>query len=200
MGDNYYYIITGLPFLLSDFENQKIDYDSIKEQIYEELSSKDRRLVDWLEFGLNTNNISSHFYNAVKTSKSNFISNYFSFDRSFRNTQVEYLSKKLGKSSEAYTVGVVNENFEEKSKVISALEEKNILDKEMKSDLIRWNKINELTVFEYFSIDVILAFLTKAKIIQRWSIMNKETGSEFFKKLVDEVRGTFSKEDIKDLK
>ena len=54
-----------------------------------------------------------------------------------------------------------------------------------------WEKISSLTLFNYFDINVILAFITKLNIVARWFRLDEQTGREMFKKLVDEVRGTF---------
>ncbi len=39
--------------------------------------------------------------------------------------------------------------------------------------------------------NVILSFILKLHIIDRWHILDEQTGREMFRKLVDEVRGTF---------
>ena len=39
--------------------------------------------------------------------------------------------------------------------------------------------------------DVILAFLAKGQLINRWNKLDRKAGEELFKKLVDEVRGTY---------
>ena len=54
-----------------------------------------------------------------------------------------------------------------------------------------WEKIGNLTTFNYFDIDAILGFITKLNIVARWYKLDEQTGREMFKKLVDEVRGTF---------
>ena len=53
------------------------------------------------------------------------------------------------------------------------------------------NMLDELTVQHYFDMDVILAFILKLHIIDRWHLLDEQTGREMFRKLVDEVRGTF---------
>ena len=50
--------------------------------------------------------------------------------------------------------------------------------------LIKWCII-------YFDINVILGFLCKLHIVSRWAMLDEQTGREMFRKLVDEVRGTF---------
>ena len=56
---------------------------------------------------------------------------------------------------------------------------------------MKWGKINELTVFDDFDMEAILAFVAKLKIVDRWLTLDEEQGKEMFKRLVDEVRGTF---------
>jgi hypothetical protein len=66
-----------------------------------------------------------------------------------------------------------------------------ILSRERGIDDLMWEKIDALTLFNYFDIDVILAFITKLNIVARWFKLDELTGREMFKRLVDEVRGTF---------
>ncbi len=60
-----------------------------------------------------------------------------------------------------------------------------------KMDLLKWDKASEITLMDYFDMDAILAFLVKAKMVQRWSELDPQMGEELFHKLVGEVRGTF---------
>ena len=46
--------------------------------------------------------------------------------------------------------------------------------------------------FHYFDLTVILGFIVKLKIIDRWMKLDEATGREMFRELVDEVRGTFA--------
>ena len=52
-------------------------------------------------------------------------------------------------------------------------------------------KISELTTFNYFDLDAILAVIAKMSIIERWRALDPETGREMFQNLIDETRGTF---------
>ena len=46
---------------------------------------------------------------------------------------------------------------------------------------------------DFFNIDVILAFLAKGYLVDRWLKLDADKGKHLFRKLVDEVRGTFDK-------
>ncbi len=189
--NNYHYIIAGLPELVPDFEVQEFSYPDMQSAIVSQLSAKDARLVEWLEFGLESHNMSHHFYSAAKRSKNNFILEFFKFEQLLRNTQVQFLAKQTGKKGEDYFIGEYSTEFEEYNKILSVFRTENIIERERLIDRLRWEKISEIVTFEYFSINVILAFLAKAKIIERWNRLDREEGAKLFRELVSEVRGTF---------
>lgn len=189
--DNYVYLIAGFPDLILDFTNQKISAEQFMSDIRANCAKRDERLLDWLEFGFREENLNNHFYRAVKGSRSHFLKEYFTFDHNLRIMQVAYLVKKYGIENRDNSASIDDTDFEESSSIASALEKENILEREQLLDKIRWDKISEITVFDYFNIEIVLAFLAKVKIVQRWCALDKTKGSELFKQLVSEVRGSF---------
>lgn len=194
--ENYHYIIAGLPELVLNSDNKGFSYDSVKESIYHSSSNKDRRLIEWFEFGNIEENLSPHFYSAAMRSKNRFIRLYFALDLEIRNRKVDFVAEKLGKESSNYKIGICNKvdlNFtqEQIQKLNEIFANKNILEKEQMLDKFKWDYINGLYPYGVFNMDVILAFLAKGKLIDRWNKLDSETGRQMFQKLVDEVRGTF---------
>lgn len=189
--DNYHYIIAGLPELIPDLGNQQISYADVSERIISNLSSKDRQLVKWFEFGSKPENLNPHFYNNVTRLKSRFLNEYFSLDRNIRNAQVRFLAAKESFDECKYTIGDVDTSYEEYPQLLQIFETPNIFERELQLDKFKWNKISDLTMYHYFDMDVILAFLAKAKIVKRWLDLDKESGAKLFEELVNEVRGTF---------
>ncbi len=197
--NNYYYILTGLPFITSSFDSKDFDYSSISTEIKSMLSAKDIRLVEWLEFSFSEDNLGSHYYRQAGLSTNLFIKNYIPFDNQLRNIMVSLLAKTHNKKADDYMVGELDIELDEYKAITNAYATKNIIDREKQIDRIRWEKISEIVNFEYFTINNILAFLAKAKLIDRWSKMDNEQGAILFKQFVDEVRGTFkgiNKEEI----
>lgn len=190
--DNYHYIIAGLPDLVPEFGTQQFSYETFSQQITGQLSKKDGRLVDWLEFGSVRENLSSHFYLAAARCKNPFISQYFPFDCKLRNAQVRFLAKKEGKDEKGYLVGDFDNEFDEYPRLVQIFDNPNVIEREQAMDKLRWAKISEISTFHYFDIDVILAFLAKGKIVQRWLDMDKVVGAKLFEQFVQEVRGTFT--------
>lgn len=189
--NNYHYIICGLPDLMPEFESKAFSYDKLSEVIREKLSSKDIALLDLFESGYKEENLSKEFYEEMAKSKNRFVSLYYDFDRTLRNTKVSYVSKELSKNPEDFYVGEFNDKYEEYPKVISVFKTKNIIEREKSLDRLVWDKISTINTFQYFNMDVILGFMAKAKLVERWSKLDKEEGKIIFKKLVEEVRGTY---------
>ena len=90
-----------------------------------------------------------------------------------------------------YIIGEVETSYEEYPQLLQIFETANIFERELQLDKFKWNKISDLTMYHYFDMDVILAFLAKAKIVKRWLDLDKESGAKLFEELVNEVRGTF---------
>lgn len=202
--DNYHYIIAGLPDLILNADNKSFSYDTIRDAIYFSSDPKDRRFIDWLEFGGREENLNSHFYNAAFKCKSPFIREYFALDLRIRNMKVDFIKNAEKKEADntykiiphhtSHTGSGFTAEEEEKLRHIFGTE--NILEKEQMLDKFKWDFISAFNGYGKFNMDVILAFLAKGKLIDRWNKLDKKTGEEMFKRLVDEVRGTFKGIDL----
>lgn len=194
MANNYHYIIAGLPELFLNAENKGFQYEQFRAPIVEQLSQRDLKLVELLEEGLNADNLSEEFYAKVFSSKrgeNRFLRFLFAMDLAIRERIVEFISPQ---NAEQYLVkhSQVEEPSEEfKAQLNSTLAMTNIIERELSLDRLKWEEINNYLTFEYFTINNILAILAKAKIIDRWSNLDRAAGMELFRKFVDEVRGTF---------
>lgn len=193
--ENYHYIIASLPELAINADNKNFSYDSVREFILESCTGKGKRFIEWFDFGTNEDNLSSHFYNAVFKCKNNFLKNYFALDLEIRNRKVDFVSNKMGTDADMYRISIDNPILNLSQTELNQLNEifatKNVLEKEQKLDKFKWDFINTINPYGEFNVDVILAFLAKGKLIDRWNKLDKETGEELFQKLVNEVRGTF---------
>ncbi len=188
---NYHYIITGLPDIVFEAEGKAFSYTEVRDSLYELCSEEDQKLIDQLELGFDEAKLDAGFYAEAAYSKSRFIREFYEFDKEFRNIKVSHLAEQLSVEAGKYLVGEVDNFFEDREKIIAILNGKNIIEREKSIDKLIWDKVNSITAFDFFNVEKILAFLVKARITDRWCAMDKEKGSEFFKKLVDEVRGTF---------
>ena len=194
--DNYVYIVASLPEIAVSYEGAPFDYAAVKEQIVELLSEKDQQLVELFEEGFDENTLGAEFYAKAAESKNRFIREYFDFDARLRNMKVAYLAKRLGKDGDAYFVDMPEADFEEYQQIKDILENADFVLREQKMDELKWEKASDIARMDYFNMNAILAFLAKAKTVQRWAELDKEKGEEMFRKLVKEVRGTFDNKSL----
>ena len=194
--DNYVYIVAGLPELTSGFESTGFNYAAVKESIMELLSEKDQQLVELMEEGFDESTLGADFYAKAAQSKNRFIREYFDFDGRLRNMKVDYLAKRLGKKGEDYVVELPEADFEEGKQILDILADADFVEREQKMDELKWEKASDIARMDYFNMNAILAFLVKAKTVQRWAELDAAKGQEMFKKLVQEIRGTSANLDL----
>ena len=157
---NYHYIIAGLPELVLNADNKGFSYDSVRESIYWSSDEKDRRLIEWFDFGTNEENLNPHFYRAAMNSRNAFIRQYFALDLEIRNRKVDFVAGKMERDGAKYKIqvnnnAVLNLNEEQLHRLQSIFENRNILEKEQLLDkfllvgpclLLVYNKIIQLFV------------------------------------------------------
>lgn len=199
--NNYYYIIASLPELTGDRASVGKNADAILDEIKSRCTTRDNAVIGFLEKGYAEENLTEEFYTEAVTSGNRFIREWFRFDLAVRNAKVRYLNKALGRDSGKDVIvpggdgDIVRKDtweFEEESRLEQVLGSGDILAREKGIDDLYWAKADELTTFHYFDLTVILGFIVKLKIIDRWMKLDEATGREMFRELVDEVRGTFA--------
>ena len=200
---NYIYIIAGLPDFTPDWKQGDKSLDEILNQVRELLSEKDNEVLDFIEKGFDKDQIGLEFYKEALAHRIGFIREFFRFDFDVRNQKVRYLNNALGRAPEKDVLKLTDpeaeENglepeepeFKESAKLQTILEKNDILSRERGIDDLYWDKIDELTLFDYLNFDKVLGIVVKMMIIRRWLVLDEETGRAMFKKFVDEVRGTF---------
>ena len=201
--NNYVYIIAGLPDFTPDWKQGEKSIDDYLDQVKELLSAKDNSVLDFIMKGFDKEQLGLEFYKEAFAHRLGFIREFFRFDFDVRNQKVRYLNHALGRDAEkdvlkmtdpeAEENGIEQEEpeFKESQKLQAILEKNDILSRERGIDDLYWDKIDELTLFDYLNFDRIMGVIVKMMIIRRWLVLDEQTGREMFKKLVDEVRGTF---------
>jgi len=135
-------------------------------------------IAEWFEFNLDITNI----FTAIN-------SRNFSIDLSGAIVGTNELAETI-RNSNAKDFGIAP-IFSCLDEVMRIADETNLLEREKKTDLLKWSWIEE-KVFHYnFSIENIFAYLLQTEILERWINLNHETGSKVFKDFIDQLRGSF---------
>ena len=142
------------------------------------------------------------YYKLCRGSKCRFLVEWGEFDRNLRNVCAAYTARRLALPIADYLVGSgyivdalarssaadfgLKGELEYIDLVMSAIAaEGNMIGKEQKIDSIRWEMSDELTTFDYFNINTLLAYLVKVNIIHRWVSLDRAKGQSMLRKLID---------------
>ncbi|MCK3684487.1 DUF2764 family protein [Maribellus sp. YY47] len=64
------------------------------------------------------------------------------------------------------------------------------MERETALDKLKWDYLDEYTFFYYFTIEKILGYILKLQMVERWTKLNKKSGEELLKKLIDDFAKT----------
>lgn len=67
-------------------------------------------------------------------------------------------------------------------------EEEDIYERERRIDKFRWEWLEDNTVFDYFNVEYIFAYLCKLQILERWVSLNAEEGEQIFRDLINNLK------------
>ena len=140
------------------------------------------------------------YYEACSRSRSRFLRAWSEFDRNLRNVTAAVTARAAGRPVEEVTVEQLQRSSAADfglrgelpyiDAVIAAVnDEANLVEKEHKIDLIRWNEAVELATFDYFDINSILSYLARVNIVARWTQLDAVRGREMFERLMAELDG-----------
>ena len=130
---------------------------------------------EWFELNLNVNNILA----AMAARK-------YKMDVTRVSVGTNVVAEAL-RTSNARDFGLADdlEYFEQLTRINDTVD---LVDREKKIDLLKWNWMEDNTFFNYFTIEKIFIFLMKLEMIERWVSLDKEKGNEMFRKLIDQLK------------
>lgn len=189
---NFEYIIASLPYLTPGYHYAEgKGFQDVLGEIRRDLSARDNATLDFLLKGFDADSLDAPFYEEALHGGNRFLREYFRFDLNLRNAKVRYLNRQLARDAEQDVLGIDGGEFEEASKVDAVLQGTDLIAREKGLDDLTWAKVDALSTFHYFDLTAVLAYVTKLHIADRWLTLDEARGRELFRKLVDEVRGTF---------
>ena len=200
--DNYEYIVASLPVLRpEDSRSDNVNAEALIAEIREQLSGRDQAVLDQLLAGYDAGQLTEDFYRQILRHKNRFLREWFRFDLDLRNATVGYLNHQLHRAPDHDKILLEEREVEEFPELEAAeriLRGADILQRERGLDELRWHKVDEITLLDYFDLETLLGYVAKLKIIDRWLQLDPESGRELFRKLVEDVRSTYDnkKQDI----
>ena len=176
--NNYAYILAALPS---------------PEEVLSLCDASDARKLRFVMDGFEADKLDAGFYAEALRSRSRFIREYFAYDRRVRNLKAQWLGETLGLDAQKDCIvfeGDENEFFDDEAQILEILRGKDILAREKALDTLMWEKADEITRLDVFSLDLVLAYIAKQMTVERWSKLDPEEGRRFLRKLVQDLRNT----------
>jgi len=153
------------------------------------------------------NRLTALYFEEMTNHHNDFLKEWFVFIRDINNILAIYNSRKFGLEISTQMVGryELTENALKNTSrefglaselpyintLISISETEDILKQEMSVDRLKWDYLEELNVFHYFTIEKILAFVIKLMMLDRWSKLESEQGRAFFNELLTDLKQSF---------
>lgn len=153
------------------------------------------------------NQLTQEYYFYAMKLKNKFLSQWFEFEWKLKNVMTGLITRKFDrpldgeligddaltktiKKSHARDFGIGNE-FPEVEILIGIFEKTDLIECEKEIDMLKWKHIDQLNTFNYFTIEVILGYVLKTEMVDRWLQLDEETGREMYKKLLDDLKNSF---------
>ena len=193
--DNYEYIVASLPVLRpEDSRSDNVNAEALIAEIREQLSGRDQAVLDQLLAGYDAGQLTEDFYRQILRHKNRFLREWFRFDLDLRNATVGYLNHQLHRAPDHDKILLEEREVEEFPELEAAeriLRGKDILQRERGLDELRWHKVDEITLLDYFDLETLLGYVAKLKIIDRWLQLDPDSGRALFRRMVEEIRTTY---------
>lgn len=137
--------------------------------------------------------------------KNSLVSKWFTLNLNLGNTLAAIYSRKYGLDVKQVVVGdnIIAKTIRANSgardfgleqeldyfdAILKISEETDIYDRERKIDKFRWDWLEENTVFDYFNVEYLFAYLCKLQILERWAQLNAEEGERVFRELIANMK------------
>ncbi len=168
-------------------------------QLYLECEEKgNMETVSWED------RLAALYYAYAMNCGNQFVKNWFELNLNINNMLTAITCRKHGLDKAKYIVGD-NEVAKELRKsnardfglgdmidylpaLLHISEEEDLMVREKKTDLLKWQWLEEQTIFKTFDIENVFAYLLKLEMIERWITLDKATGEKTFRSIVGAMK------------
>ncbi|MCC8197074.1 MAG: DUF2764 domain-containing protein [Tannerellaceae bacterium] len=144
------------------------------------------------------------YYAYAMKNSNEFVASWFEFNLNINNILTAYTCRKYGLDKADYIIG--DNEIAEAIRTSNArdfglgdtldylpalqriAEESNLMVREKKIDLLKWEWLEENTFFKPFDIESVFAYLLKLEMIERWLTLDSTTGEETFRGIVGTMK------------
>lgn len=162
-------------WLTESAENENRIWEDFMTSFYMDygIQSRNSLLSKWFEFNLNLGNVLAAIYSRK-------------YDQPVADAIVggNDVAQTIRENAGVRDFGLGLLDFDYFDTLARLAEETDIYERERKTDKLRWDWLEENTVFDYFNVEYIFAYLCKLQILERWVSLNAEEGERVFRELI----------------
>lgn len=186
--------------------------DELTEELREHLTKQDFKLVELLseklepaEDGTLDSEKAEGYFNVRLTCSNRFVREWTKFNLDINNILTALICRKNGWSIKDNMVGRndvteailanqtvkdfgLREEFDNFGALMQILETENLMQREQKIDALKWQWLEDNTLFCYFTVEEVLVHYLKAQMLNRWNILTAEEGERVFREIIDNLK------------
>lgn len=147
------------------------------------------------------------YYDYVLSSTAGFLADWFAFEQDFKNILAALSARRHGLSSEGQLIGNnpvtealrkshardfgLSQEYPYVDKLLKIEEQTDLLERERIITQLKWNQIDEMNTFHYFTIDRLLGFMLKLISYERWITLDPDQGREVLEGKIGALERSF---------
>lgn len=148
--------------------------------------------------------LANYYYAYAMNCNNSFVSSWFEFNLNINNVLTALTARKYKfevapnivghtdvsdaiRTSNARDFGLTG-TLEYLEQLMRISETEELVEREKKIDMLKWNWMEDAIFFDYFTIERIFVFLLKLEMIERWISLDKEKGSEMFRSIIESLK------------
>lgn len=144
--------------------------------------------------------LTAAYYDYGMKCPNRFIAAWFGFNLNVNNILTAFLLRKYHREIPASVIGKTDvsravrrsnardfglggelDYFEQ---LVRISETEDLVERERKTDLLKWNWMEDASFFDYFTVERFFVFLLRLELIERWISLDKEKGYELFRRMI----------------
>lgn len=171
------YIYRFFDYYVANQTKENIIWEDVLASYYYEYASKcpNKFVAAWYEYNLNVNNV------LVAVSARKY--KYSVADAVVGEGEIAEALRTSG--ARDFGLSGTLEYLEE---LLRLCENGKLQERERKLDEMRWNWLDDNSVFNYFSVERLIVFLQKVEILERWSGLDADNGLKRYKEMIADLK------------
>ncbi len=144
------------------------------------------------------------FYEYATSASNEFVRDWYMFNLNLNNVQAAFTARKYGLDIQKLVVGTdsvaqalrtsgardwgLSQELDCFDDMARLQDEPDLSIREQKTDMLRWNWLEENTFFHYFTVERLFSYMIRLGMVERWTALDRERGQQLFRELIGSLK------------